>query len=91
MQKLITLVAFLATSSSGQGLPAMNVNPNTITVSGHSSGAFMGTTAHVTFSNTFKGGSFHNGGIYGTGDHFDPLFIGVKKTFDWGLGERMLK
>jgi len=91
MQKLITLVAFLATSSSGQGLPAMNVNPNTITVAGHSSGAFMGTTAHVIFSNTFKGGSFHNGGIYGCGDQFQPGWTGTKKMFDWGLGERMLK
>ena len=48
-------------------LAPMNVDPNTITSSGFSSGSFMSNQLHVVFSKTFKGVGLMNGGAYSIG------------------------
>lgn len=53
-------VAFSATPSLG----SYNINPNTITVSGLSSGAYMAVQMHVAFSETFTGAAIFAGGPY---------------------------
>lgn len=45
-------------------IPALNADPNSVTVSGISSGAFMAVQLGVSYSNTFKGIAAIAGGIY---------------------------
>ena len=50
-------------------LPGLNVNPDTITASGFSSGSFMTTNVHFIHSNLIKGVGLIAGGMYG--NHLD--------------------
>ena len=46
-------------------LPPMGADPNTITISGFSSGAFMSTNLNVIYSSFIKGAGLVSGGPYG--------------------------
>ena len=46
-------------------LPSLDGNPNTVTISGFSAGAFMATQMHVINSQTIKGAGIVGGGPYG--------------------------
>jgi len=52
-------------------LPYMGGNPDTITLSGFSSGGFMSHLTHVIFSDTFKGVGIFSGGPYGCNKFFN--------------------
>ena len=54
-------------------LPPLNINPDTITVAGFSSGAFMANQLFVILSETFAGASLMSGGAYTTALHWDEL------------------
>lgn len=43
-------------------LPPMNVNPDTITVTGYSGGAYYASNLAIIHSATFAGGGFRSGG-----------------------------
>ena len=45
-------------------LPALEANPNSLSISGFSAGAFMTNQMHVAFSDTFKGAGMVAGGPY---------------------------
>lgn len=45
-------------------LLSLGVNPNTITISGHSGGSYMSTLVHVAHSATIKGVGLMKGGPY---------------------------
>ena len=55
-----TLGAFTPNS---EHLPPLNINPDTVTVSGFSSGSFMSAITGITMSDTFKGAGMLNGGV----------------------------
>ena len=46
-------------------LPPLDVNPDTVTLVGFSSGSFMANQAFVANSKTYKGVAMLNGGAYG--------------------------
>ena len=46
-------------------LPSLDGNPNTVTVSGFSAGAFMAMQMHVINSHTIKGAGIVGGGPFG--------------------------
>ena len=48
-------------------LPAMGANPDTITISGFSSGSYMTNQMQVIHSSTFKGAGMFEGGPYMVG------------------------
>ena len=48
-------------------LPAMNINPNTITASGFSGGSYYASLFHVVNSATIKGVGLKAGGVYSLG------------------------
>ena len=48
-------------------IPALGANPDTVTISGFSSGSYMSTHLHVIFSDTIKGAGMMAGGPYHVG------------------------
>ena len=54
-------------------LPPLNVNPDTVTVSGFSSGAYMANQIFVILSETFAGVSSLSGGAFTTSLYYDEL------------------
>lgn len=49
-------------------LPALNINPERVTVSGLSSGAYMAQQVHLSFSSRIQGAALLAGGPYGCAD-----------------------
>ena len=56
-----------ANPNPNYNLPPLNVNPDLITASGFSSGAYMSNQIHVAFSERIKGAGFGSGGCYANG------------------------
>ena len=58
-------------------LPPLNANPDTITMSGIASGAYMATNMHVIYSKTIKGVGLVAGGPYGFNEDIEDkeLFL----------------
>ena len=61
-------------------LPAFNIDPATITMSGFSSGSYMSANMHVVFSDLIKGVGLIAGGPYGLIDMSVTLDANGKDT-----------
>ena len=68
-------------------LPALAANPDTITMSGSSSGSFMTNQMHITMSGTIKGvGLMIGGPFYSSTEYADPEAF----TLDESITKEML-
>ena len=65
------------TFDPSKALPPMGADPNTITFSGYSGGAYMSHYMHVIHSDVIKGVGLFNGGPYTTA--FTDLGNGFEK------------
>lgn len=66
---LIPLCMQLASPLQAPALQAFNIQPNGITISGVSSGAFMAVQMNVAYSQTFAGVASVAGGVYWCAEH----------------------
>ena len=68
MRSILILIGYIVQSRADQvslpKLPALEANPNSITISGFSAGAWMTNQMHVAFSDIFKGAGMIAGGPY---------------------------
>ena len=67
MKSITLILVTMASTTTGQPLPTMNIDPDHITIAGYSSGSFMASTADVIHSDVFKGAGLLSGGVYGVG------------------------
>ena len=51
-------------STQIQKLPQLHLNPNTVTISGFSAGAFMASQLHFIYSGVIKGAGLVSGGPF---------------------------
>lgn len=77
-------LVFVASVAAAEPLPVLNLEPETTTVSGLSSGAFMAVQMQVAFSGAISGAGIVAGGPYDCADHsiwrafyvcMDPFFV----------------
>jgi poly(3-hydroxybutyrate) depolymerase len=64
MRMWVVSLFFSSTGFASTALPALHVDPQAITVSGISSGAYMAEQMHVAFSKTLAGSASVAGGVY---------------------------
>lgn len=85
--KIPWLVAFGAAQVAATALPAFNVNPDSVSVSGLSSGGFMAAQLGVAYSDIFNAGfGVFAGGPY---DCARNQYVSAPVLRDWTLGRRM--
>ncbi len=64
MRSFILALLVLAAPSFGGDEPSLDIDPDRITVSGMSSGAYMATQLHIAYSDVFSGVAILSGGPY---------------------------
>ncbi len=83
--RAVAISALLPYAAGAQPLPALNLEPRSITVSGLSSGAFMAVQLQVAFSERIAGAGIVAGGPYGCAD--GSVYRAVRVCMNAFLGE----